>query len=212
VRLVILSQKEELVRMKADLIQILLRTGAIKFGTFTLASGKLSPYYIDLRLLPSYPEAFRKILGFYVALAKTDIGLKNFDRIAGIPTAGIPFSAVLAFNLEKPFLYVRKEIKTHGRERRVEGLLMPGDRILLVDDLITTGTSLLGAADAVTAEGAVVKNVLVLIDREEGGKQALSKLGIKLHYLLKISEAAKTLYEVGAIEQEQLKAILKQVK
>jgi len=207
-----LSQKEELVRMKADLIQILLRTGAIKFGTFTLASGKLSPYYIDLRLLPSYPEAFRKILGFYVALAKTDIGLKNFDRIAGIPTAGIPFSAVLAFNLEKPFLYVRKEIKTHGRERRVEGLLMPGDRILLVDDLITTGTSLLGAADAVTAEGAVVKNVLVLIDREEGGKQALSKLGIKLHYLLKISEAAKTLYEVGAIEQEQLKAILKQVK
>lgn len=207
-----LSQKEELVRMKADLIQILLRTGAIKFGTFTLASGKLSPYYIDLRLLPSYPEAFRKILGFYVALAKTEIGLKNFDRIAGIPTAGIPFSAVLAFNLEKPFLYVRKEIKTHGRERRVEGLLMPGDRILLVDDLITTGTSLLGAADAVTAEGAVVKNVLVLIDREEGGKQALSKLGIKLHYLLKISEAAKTLYEVGAIDQEQLKAILKQVK
>jgi orotate phosphoribosyltransferase len=207
-----LSQKEELVRMKDDLIQILLRTGAIKFGTFTLASGKLSPYYIDLRLLPSYPEAFRKILGFYVALAKIEIGLKNFDRIAGIPTAGIPFSAVLAFNLEKPFLYVRKEIKTHGRERRVEGLLMPGDRILLVDDLITTGTSLLAAADAVTAEGAVVKDVLVLIDREEGGKQALSKLGIKLHYLLKISEAAKTLYEVGAIDQEQLKAILKQVK
>jgi orotate phosphoribosyltransferase len=207
-----LSQKEELVRMKDDLIQILLRTGAIKFGTFTLASGKLSPYYIDLRLLPSYPEAFRKILGFYVALAKIEIGLKNFDRIAGIPTAGIPFSAVLAFNLEKPFLYIRKEIKTHGRERKVEGLLMPGDRILLVDDLITTGTSLLAAADAVTAEGAVVKDVLVLIDREEGGKQALSKLGIKLHYLLKISEAAKTLYEVGAIDQEQLKAILKQVK
>jgi len=207
-----LSQKEELVRMKDDLIQILLRTGAIKFGTFTLASGKLSPYYIDLRLLPSYPEAFRKILGFYVALAKTEIGLKNFDRIAGIPTAGIPFSAVLAFNLEKPFLYVRKEIKTHGRERKVEGLLMPGDRILLVDDLITTGISLLGATDAVTAEGAVVKDALVLIDREEGGKQALSKLEIKLHYLLKISEAAKTLYEVSAIDQEQLKAILKQVK
>lgn len=207
-----LSQKEELVRMKDDLIQILVRTGAIKFGAFTLASGKLSPYYIDLRLIPSYPEAFRKILGFYVNLAKTEIGLKNFDRIAGIPTAGIPFSAVLAFNLEKPFLYVRKEIKTHGRERRVEGLLMPGDRILLVDDLITTGTSLLGAADAVIAEGAVVKDALVLIDREEGGKQALSKLGIKLHYLLKISEAAKKLYEVGVVDQEQLKAILKQVK
>jgi len=208
----VLSQKEELVRMKDDLIQILVRTGAIKFGAFTLASGKLSPYYIDLRLIPSYPEAFRKILGFYVNLAKTEIGLKNFDRIAGIPTAGIPFSAVLAFNLEKPFLYVRKEIKTHGRERRVEGLLMPGDRILLVDDLITTGTSLLGAADAVIAEGAVVKDALVLIDREEGGKQALSKLGIKLHYLLKISEAAKKLYEVGVVDQEQLKAILKQVK
>ncbi|MBS7643939.1 orotate phosphoribosyltransferase [Candidatus Bathyarchaeota archaeon] len=207
-----MSRKEELVRMKDDLIQVLVRTGAIKFGAFTLASGKLSPYYIDLRLIPSYPEAFRKILGFYASLAKTEIGLKNFDRIAGIPTAGIPFSAVLAFNLEKPFLYVRKEIKTHGRERRVEGLLMPGDRILLVDDLITTGTSLLGAADAVIAEGAVVKDALVLIDREEGGKQALSKLGIKLHYLLKISEAAKKLYEVGVVDQKQLKAILKQVK
>lgn len=204
-----LKEKEE---FKTEICEILTRIGALKFGTFTLVGGKLSPYYIDLRIVPSIPEAFNRIGKIYVEIAKNDVGLENFTRIAGIPTAGVPFASVLAFSLSKPFLYVRKEIKTHGRERRIEGILHPGDRVLLVDDLITTGGSLLAAADAIQSEGGVVKDALVLIDREEGGKDALAKMGIQLHYLARMTEVAKFLYEIGTISREQWKDILKQIK
>jgi len=140
------------------------------------------------------------------------VGLKNFDRIAGIPLAGIPFASQIAYNLKKPFLYVRKGIRRHGRQRRVEGILVSGDRVLLVDDLVTTGLNLKKAAKSIRAEGGVVKEAVVFLDREEGGKEKLEKSGIKIHTLLKISEVANTLYEMGAIDEESLKTILKQVK
>jgi len=90
--------------------------------------------------------------------------------------------------------------------------LTPGDRVLLIDDLITTGLSLRRAARAVVAEGGVVNDAVVLLDREEGGGEKLRKSGIRLHSIVKISEAANMLYETGAINEEQLKTILKQVK
>jgi orotate phosphoribosyltransferase len=107
---------------------------------------------------------------------------------------------------------VRKGVRLHGRERRVEGILASGDRVLLIDDLVTTGLTLKKAADAVRAEGGVVTDAVVFLDREEGGNKQLEKNGISLHALLKISEVANTLYEFGAIDQEDLKTILKQVK
>jgi len=204
--------KNQLADMKSQVCTILTRIGALKFGTFTLSSGKLSPYYIDLRLVPSYPEAFQKITDFYVNLAENLVGLNKFKRIAGIPTAGIPFSSVLAIKLQKPFIYVRKEIKRHGRERMIEGILMPGDRVLLVDDLVTSGQTLIDAANALRCEGATVNDALVLIDREEGAKKNLAKVEITLHCLMGIREAVKILYDLDAIDKEQLTAILKQVK
>jgi len=197
---------------KKDVALLLMRIGALKFGTFTLSSGKLSPYYIDLRLVPSYPEAFRKVTDLYVELAKNKIGLNKFDRITGIPTAGMPFSSVVALKLNKPFLYVRKEAKTHGRERRIEGILIPGEHVLLVDDLVTSGGTLIDAANAVRAEGAIVKDALVLIDREEGAGKNMVKAGIRLHCLMGIREAAKILYDRDAIDKEQLIAIIKTAK
>jgi orotate phosphoribosyltransferase len=202
-------KKEE---MKTELGKILNRIGAIKFGTFKLTSGEVSPYYIDLRIVPSFPDAFRKICDFYLALIESDIGTDGFDRIAGIPTAGISFSSIIAHHLKKPFIYVRPTERTHGRGRRVEGILSPGDRVLLIDDLITSGGSILKAAEAVRAEGGVVTDVIVLLDREENGKENLAKDGVNLHYLLKTSEAAHKLYDIGAITEDQLKTILKQVK
>lgn len=198
--------------MKAELCRVLNRIGAFKFGAFKLTSGKVSPYYIDLRVVPSFPDAFRKICDLYVKLIKRDIGADSFDRIAGIPTAGIPFTSLTAYHLKKPFLYIRKDVRFHGRERRVEGIIMPGDRILLMDDLITAGGSLQKAATAIRAEGGVVTDVIVLLDREEGGKENLAKVDIKLHYLLSTSEAADKLHEIGAITEDELKTILKQVK
>jgi orotate phosphoribosyltransferase len=199
-------------KCKDDLCTLLMRIGALKFGTFTLAGGKLSPYYVDMRVVPSFPEAFKTVENVFVSLAENDIESSKFDRIAGIPTAGIPFASVLAYLLNKPFLYVRKEAKTHGRERRVEGILHPGNKVLLVDDLVTSGGSLLNAAEAIASEGGVVEDSLVLIDREEGGKEALLEKKIRLNCLMTMSEASQILYDKEAISKEQMGSILKQMR
>jgi orotate phosphoribosyltransferase len=192
--------------------KILTNIDALKFGLFKLSSGKVSPYYVDLRIVPSFPDAFKDICDFYTQAIISEIGLKNFDRIAGVPIAGIPFATQIAYNLKKPFLYVLKDSKLHGRERRVEGILTSGDRVLIIDDLVTTGLTLKNAVDAVRAEGGVVTEAIAFLDREEGGKEVLSKTGTTLHALLRISEIANTLYELGAVDDEDFKTITKQVK
>ena len=197
---------------KDRMANILYKIDAVKFGVFQLSSGKQSPYYIDLRVIPSFPDAFREICDTYAQQITDEIGIKNFDRIVGVPIAGIPFASQIAYNLQKPFLYVRKDIKLHGRERRVEGILVSGDKVLLVDDLLTTGLTLKNAVEATRAEGGVVTDAVVFLDREEGGRELLEQTGVKLHPLLKISEVANTLYDNGAIDKESLKTILKQVK
>jgi orotate phosphoribosyltransferase len=197
---------------QAKIANILYKIDAVKFGVYQLSSGKQSPYYIDLRVIPSFPDAFREICDFYSQQITDEIGVKNFDRIAGVPIAGIPFASQIAYNLRKPFLYVRKDQKQYGRERRVEGVLISGNKVLLVDDLLTTGLTLKNAVDAVRAEGGVVTDLVVFLDREEGGKQLLENDGVKVHALLKVSEVAKTLFEIGAIDKESLKTILKQIK
>ena len=199
-------------KTKIEIAKILHNIDALKFGVFKLTSGKSSPYYIDLRIVPSFPDAFRQICDFYGEYIINQIGFENFDRVAGVPLAGIPFASQIAYNLRKPFLYVRKGIRRHGRQRRVEGILVSGDRVLLVDDLVTTGLNLKKAAEAIKAEGGVVKEAVAFLDREEGGKEKLEKSGIKIHTLLQMSEVANTLYEIGAIDEDSLKTILMQIK
>ncbi len=197
---------------KTEMAKILTNIDALQFGLFKLSSGKVSPYYVDLRIVPSFPDAFRDICEFYAQYITQQIGTKSFDRITGIPIAGIPFASQVAYILKKPLLYVRKDAKLHGRERRVDGILVSGDRVLLIDDLVTTGITLKKAAQAVRAEGGIVTDAVSFLDRQEGGKELLEKEGIKLHPLLKISEIAQTLYEMGTIEEESLKTINKQIK
>jgi len=194
----------------SDLSKMLVKVGCLKFGVFKLTSGKLSPYYIDLRLIPSFPGGMKKVISIYASIANDEIGAGNFERIAGIPTAGMPFASVLAYKLSKPFLYVREAAKTHGRERRIEGVLSPGDRVLLVDDLITSGKSIVEAANILRGEGGMVSDALVLIDREEGGFENLSKVGVKLHSFMRISGIARELHEAELIDKRRYEEILKQ--
>jgi orotate phosphoribosyltransferase len=207
-----LKVDETIQEKKEKMANILFKVDAIEFGVFKLSSGKASPYYVDLRVVPSFPDAFREICDFYAEYIASQIGAKNFDRIAGVPLTGIIFASQVAFNLKKPFIYVRKGVRLHGRERRVEGILVSGDRVLLIDDLATTGLTLKKAAEAVRAEGGVVTDAVVFLDREEGARQQLGKSGINLHPMLKISEIANVLYESGVMDRESLKTILKQVK
>ncbi len=190
---------------------MLMKTGATKFGLFRLSSGKLSPYYVDLRLVPSDPKALRTVIGIYENMAASKVGLSSFERIAGVPTAGVPYASILAYRLMKPFLYVRREWKSHGGERRIEGQLLPGERVVVIDDLVTTGKNILQAAEAIRAEGGQVEHVLVLIDRQEGGGQALAGAGLTLHAFATITEVAQQLARTGVIEDDQYQAIVNQV-
>ena len=197
--------------LESELSRILMRTGATRFGLFKLSSGKLSPYYIDLRMIPGDPNGLQTAIKIYERMVRSKIGVTSFDRIAGVPTAGVPYASILAYQLRKPLLYVRKEQKTHGAERRIEGQLLPGERVLLVDDLITTGKNTLQAAEAIRAEGGRVENALVLIDRQEGGEAALAQAALKLCAFTTVTRMATRLLESGVIEDEQYRSIVAQI-
>jgi orotate phosphoribosyltransferase len=190
--------------LEDDFSKMLMKTGALQFGMFTLSGGKLSPYYLDLRVIPSFPDAFRACTDL---LAKNARSVEGIDKIGGIPTGGLPWASVLAYSLAKPLVYTRKDIKLHGRERSVEGILTPGERVLLVDDVITTGKNILTALQSIRGEGGVVENALVLLDREEGGGEHLQKEGVKLHSVAKISSVAKKLFDMDAITKIQFEEL-----
>jgi orotate phosphoribosyltransferase len=198
-------------KLVEELAMVPVKVRALQIGTFTLTSGKLSSYYVDLRTVPSYPGAYRYVVDAYLALLKNEVGVDKFDVIAGVPTAGLAFSSPVALQLEKPMIYVRKEEKDYGRKKRIEGTLNLGSKVLVMDDLITTGHSIMGAVDAIREEGGEVKNVAVLIDRLEGGKSNLKKAGVTLRPLTDILELVRTLHERDEISEEEMKAIKAQV-
>ncbi len=194
----------------SDLYKMLLKTGCLKFGVFKLKKGKLSPYYIDLKRIPSYPNGMNKVVSIYEDLVKNEVGSDSFDRISGIPVAGMSFASVLSYKLSKPFLYIRESTEIHGREKKVEGILSPGDRVLLVDDVVTSGKSIIEAAGVVRGEGGMVTDALVLVDREEGGVERLERAGVKLHSFVRMSEMAQGLVEAELINERQYTEIVKQ--
>ncbi len=196
--------------LKKEISLVLAELGAIKFGRFKLTSGKESTYYIDLRVIPSYPNVFRKIVGIYVEESKK-IGLDKFNVIAGIPTSGLIYASTLAYNLQKPFIYIRKEAKNWGEKKKIEGFLEKNKNVLIVDDLVTTGKSLVEAVNSIQEEGGIVTDVLVFIDREEGGREKLESKKVRLHSFIRIREILKFLVEAKKINHDQYNMVLKQI-
>ena len=193
------------------LAEALFRIGALRFGKFTLASGRSSSYYLDLRVVPSDPDAYALAIGAYRALAE-ELGEKRFDAVAGVATAGVALSSPLAFVLRKPMVYVRSEEKGHGLGKRVEGMVLPGWRALLVDDLVTTGGSMISAVEALRKAGCVVKEAAVLVDRLEGGKANLAGAGVRLSAFVDVKELVETLFTRKKVTKGDYEAVIGQME
>lgn len=169
---------------KTALADGLLAAGCIKFGLFTLKSGLQSPIYIDLRQVISYPQLLAQIGQAYLPLIR-DL---QFERLAGLPYAAIPIATAVSLAGNYPMIYPRKEAKAYGTKAEIEGEYHPGETALIIDDLATTGGSKFEAIEKLTAAGLLVRDVVVLIDRQSGARQALEQAGLRLHAVLTISE------------------------
>ena len=177
----------------------LFETGCVQFGRFTLKSGIESPIYVDLRLLVSHPALLREVARSMANLARP----LTFDRIAAIPYAGIPIGVALALEMNRPLIYPRREVKAHGTRRAIEGAFEAGEVALVVDDLITRGDSKLEAISPLEAEGLKVRDVLVLVDREQGGTEDLARRGYRLHAVFRLVEVLDHLHQSGSIAPAQ---------
>jgi uridine monophosphate synthetase len=181
---------------REKLVASLFQTGCIQFGNFTLASGKQSPIYIDLRRVVSYPELFKLVTRLYADIVAT----LKFDRIAGVPYAALPTGAVVAWQLQRPFIYPRKEAKTHGTGQMIEGAFEVGQTTVILEDVITSGGSIVTSVDMLRQAGLLVKDVVVLVDREQGGDAKMAEIGLNLHAVISIGEIMNILKEKALID------------
>jgi orotate phosphoribosyltransferase len=187
----------------------LLKSNSLRFGVFTLASGKQSAYYIDLRLLPSFPGYFR--LGIHALKDIVTEKIDTFDIFASVPTSGLVFGSALAYEMNKPFIYIRKDAKTYGTNKMIEGFLEPGSKVVIVDDVATTGISISSAVEIIRANGGIIEDAVALVDRHEGAEEKLNKIGIKLNAVTGVNDIVNALYNAGLIDENKLEAVLKQM-
>ena len=185
----------------------LVKIGALQFGTFTLPDGSESSYFINLRGLPSYPGVYRLVIDSMASLVVSKA--PKADALCGAPITGLTIAAPVAIAVGKPLVYTR--MSRQASERVVEGEMRPGWKVSVLDDLATTGRTILTSAKAVEQEGGEVGQALVLIDRLEGAREAVGRKGIALHAFTDVMELADTLYSMELISESNLKAITKSV-
>ena len=192
-----------------ELYEKIFDAGCIKFGEFKLKSGIMSPVYVDFRGLISKPLLLAEI-GSALSTKVKEIGC---DRIAGIPYAGLPLGVATSLAGNIPMIYARREAKEYGTGKLIEGEYTPGEHVIMIDDIITDGRSKVESIIPLTARGLLVHDVLVILDREQGGKQILEKSGYNLHSLGSLSEVLETLTnmkKVSSVVAERVSAFIKE--
>ena len=184
----------------SNLADELLSAGCIKFGEFTLKSGLKSPIYIDLRQIITYPKLLEQIGAAYLPLLK-DL---KFDRIAGLPYAAIPIATAISLAGNYPMIYPRKEVKTYGTKAEIEGDYHAGETVVVIDDLATTGGSKFEAIEKLISTGLIVKDVVVLVDRQSGAKESLAQAGYTMYAVLTIGQLLDYWEENGKVEKDKI--------
>lgn len=190
--------------MDRPFAEILYEMGAIQFGAFKLKSGAHSPVYIDLRRMVSDPRTLMRVAGEMVQHSAN----LTYQRIAGIPTAGLPLGTALSITMERPLIYPRMEAKSYGTGQRVEGLFREGETALVVDDVISLADSKLEAITVLEAAGLVVKDVMVVVDRQMGGAHMLTEKGYRLHALYTLTDLLDGLVAAELINSARHEEVL----
>ena len=186
----------------------LLSAGCIKFGEFTLKSGLKSPIYIDLRQIITYPKLLAQIAEAYLPI----LHRLSFSRIAGLPYAAIPIATAISLAGDYPMIYPRKEAKTYGTKAEIEGEYHAGETVVVIDDLATTGGSKFEAIEKLTGAGLVVKDVVVLVDRQSGAKESLAQAGYAMHAVLTIGQLLEYWESTGKVEKKKIEETRKFLK
>ena len=179
------------------------KLGIIKFGRFTLKSGIESPFYVDLRPLASDPKILKNLANYLLDMLPLD----NFDLICGVPYAALPMATAMSLESYIPLIMKRKEAKQHGTKKLIEGIFTKGQNCLLVEDVITSGKSLLETIPEIENEGITVSDIVVVLDRQQDGKELLESKGYHVHTLFTISEVCKMLKEEGLLMDDEIERI-----
>lgn len=198
-------------QLQEDIVLFLFDRNAIKVGNFTLSSGKKSCFYLDLRILQSYPVYFRKAISLLTYLIHSQIGLGSFDCICSVPTSGTIFGSALSYELFKPHIYIRKDLKSYGMQKKIEGEFNPNSKILFVDDVITTGHSVLSGIESL-ANHSNISGIVVLVDRQQGSKDIHDRFSIKIKSAIPIYHIIKILNDKNRIDKNEYEAIKKEIK
>jgi uridine monophosphate synthetase len=178
----------------------LLEAGCIKFGDFTLKSGLKSPIYIDLRQIISHPKLLAEVAQAYLPILSN----LQFSRIAGLPYAAIPIATAISLAGNYPMIYPRKEVKTYGTKAEIEGEYHAGETVVVIDDLATTGGSKFEAIEKLTGVGLVVRDVVVLVDRQSGAKESLEQADYSMHAVLTITQLLEHWEKTGKVETDKI--------
>lgn len=169
----------------------LVDAGAVKFGAFTLKSGITSPFYVDLRVSVSYPKLLHDIADAVVAKIKED-GIEG-DLLCGVPYTALPIATCVSMSTEHPMVMVRKETKAYGTKRPIEGNFQPGQKCIIIEDIVSSGSSIIEIAQALSTAELVVTDAVVFLDREQGGRENLLKWNINLHSVFRITDVMEKL-------------------
>ncbi|MDB5183028.1 MAG: uridine monophosphate synthetase [Candidatus Saccharibacteria bacterium] len=189
--------------LKKEIALDLHEIGALKFGEFTFKSGIVSPMYMDLRLFVSYPKVLKKVAKAFASMIEP----LEYDKLAGIAYAALPIAGAVSLEMEKPWIYMRKEglAKGYGLKKAIEGEFNEGDVVVVIDDLVTKGDSKLEVIEPFQNNGLVIKDFVVLIDYEKGGSALLKEKGYNLHAFLTMKEVVEIMKQNNKIDDTKYK-------